>query len=275
MKETDAKMPPQLLAHLRRNRLAHTYLFTGPAGQEKNELAARFAQALNCERSQTRGLTPFEFCSCSSCRKIEKGNHPDVRWLGLDPKIRSIKIEEIRTVVHESFLKPFEGMWKVFIFQDAERLTTEASNALLKTLEEPPGHSIFILLVETKAHLLETIQSRGCEIRLPPRPESDPAQDPSIQILEEKGWDVFLERLRFESRPDLAPALEMLMRYLKIQSAEVWQKNPVKSEQYLKAFEAVYETQEALEANVNQKLALTHLEIQLHRHCPAAVTAFP
>ena len=261
---------PLLLAHLRRNQIAPTYLFSGPAGGEKNELATRFAQALNCEHQKF-----FEACDCASCRRIEKRNHPDVRWLGLDEKSRSIKIEEVRTVLHEASFKPFEGGWKAFIFQDAERLTVEAANALLKNLEEPPGHSVFILMVETKVHLLETLQSRGFEIRVPPGPEPDPRRDKTIRLLEEKGWDAFFEGLRGVSRADLAPALENLMRYFKIQSVESWLKDPAQSEKFLKAFDAVYETQEAVDANANQKLALTHLEIQLRRHCPTEATPVP
>ena len=255
-----------LTAHLRRNQIAPTYLFTGPEGEAKNELATRFAQALNCERGKF-----FENCNCPSCQKIGRGNHPDVKWLGQDEKIRSLKIEEVRAVVHECWLKPFEGKWKVFIFQGAERLTLEAANALLKTLEEPPGHSVFLMLVETKAHLLETLQSRGCEVRVPPSPEPDPCTEKIVETLEEKGWDAFFEGLRGGLRTDLAPIFETLMRYFKNRSAEAWEKNPGLSENYLKAFDSVYETQQAVQANVNQKLALTHLEIRLRRHCETAV----
>ena len=270
---------PLLLAHLRLNRIAHTYLFTGPEGEKKNKLVLGFAQALNCERGgfleecPTGAITILEKkhdggdCGCVSCKKIEKGIHPDLRWLGKDEKVRSLKIEEVRSVLHEASLKPFEGKWKVFVFQGAERLTLEAANALLKTLEEPPGHSVFLLLVEAKAHLLETIQSRGFEIRVPPEPEPDPREAGEIRLLEEKGWEGFFEGIRASSRTELAGVLENLLRYFKTRSAEEWPKSPTRSENFLKAFDSVYEVQEAVDANVNQKLALTHLEIQLRRHC--------
>lgn len=249
-----------LAAHLQRNRIAHTYLLSGPEGEGKIKLALGFAKALNCEREKA-----FQACDCPSCGKIERRTHPDVRWLGEDLEVRSLKIEEIRILLHETSLAPFEGRWKVFILQGAERLTLEAANALLKTLEEPPGHSVFLLLVENKAHLLETIQSRAFEIRTSPAPEQDPEENEAIQLLREKGWDPFLEALRSASRPELREALEALMLYLRDRGVSEGKKDLKRLESHLKAIDAIYETQEALQANVNQKLAMTHLEIRLKK----------
>lgn len=251
-------------AHLQRNRIAHTYLFSGPSGEAKVELALEFAKALNCEEIQKgdRPLFPergFEDCGCSSCGKIKRGTHPDVRRLGQDGEARSLKIEEIRTLLHTASLKPFEGRWKVFIFEGAERLTLEAANALLKTLEEPPEHSVFFLLVENKALLLETIQSRAVEIRLPPPPEKDPRKSPAIAVLEKGDWEEFFGVLQGMRRKELTEALQGLLAHLRDQYSSA------KGDCPLKALDAVYETLEALQANVNQKLALTHLQIQLLR----------
>jgi len=249
---------PLLAAHLKTGRLAHTYLFTGPEGAEKQELVNGFARSLNCEKE-----TIFESCDCRSCRKTDNRNHPDVHWLGEDEKARSIKIEEIRDLIHQSSLKPYEGKRKVFILKGAERLTLEAANALLKTLEEPPLHSIFVLSVENKAHLLQTIQSRACEVRSLTPPEKNPLDRPAVQAFHEKGIDLFFAQMQTASRPELVEDLEALMFYLRDQSAQTWDEDPHRSEGYLKALERVYETQEAVDANVNQKLALTYLEIQL------------
>ena len=247
-----------LTAHLRNNRIAHTYLFSGPEGPNKEALVLGFAKALNCREGKA-----FEACLCESCRKIEKASHPDVKRLGEDEKARSIKMEEVRALLHEASLKPFEGRWKVFILKGAERLTLEAANALLKTLEEPPGHSVFLLLVENKAHLLETIQSRAFEIRTPPPPEKNPLEVSAIQLLEKEGWPSFFKALQGLTRPDLPEVLEAFMLYLRNRYVLEGNEPLEDSERTLKAIDSVYEVQEALHANVNQKLALTRLEIQL------------
>ncbi len=249
---------PLLLSHLRTGRVAHTYLFSGPEGERKEKLALGFAQALNCLNQKA-----FEDCACLSCRKIDKGLHPDVRRFGEDEKSRSIKIEEVRQIIHEASLRPFEGSWKVFILEGSERLTLEAANALLKTLEEPPAHSVFILLVENKAHLLETIQSRSFEIRIPPTPEGKKGDRPSLPFFGEKGQEAFWKQLQGLSRNELQEALEELMVYFREESVSSWERDRGKSKVCLKALERVYRTKEALEANVNQKLSLTYLEIGL------------
>lgn len=252
---------PLLARHLKTGRIAHTYLFTGPDAEAKKEMVLAFAKALNCEKGAGAGSD----CDCYSCRKIEKRLHPDVRWLGEDEKTRSVKIEEIRGLIHDSSLKPFEGRWKVFILKGAERLTTEAANALLKTLEEPPEHSVFILLAENKAHLLETIQSRSFEIRTPPPAEASPLENPSIRSLREKGKAAFFESLRETTRQELLGELGALLFYLRDRAVEIFEKDPAESQNYLKAIEKVYETQQAVDDNVNQKLALTHLEIHFDK----------
>lgn len=257
-----------ILAHLQRNRIAHTYLFSGPEGEQKTRLVLEFAKALNCEQQKGESLLFREACECSSCGKIERRTHPDVRWFGEDPESRSLKIDQIRIILHEVSLKPFEGRWKVFILQGAERLTLEAANALLKTLEEPPEHSVFFLLVENKRHLLETIQSRAFEIRTPPAPERDLGENKWIRLLHEKGWDPFFEALKDAPRPKLGETFEALMQDLRNEGVSEGKRDPGRLESYLKAIDAVYETQEALQANVNQKLALTHLEIQLRKAVP-------
>lgn len=240
---------PLLEAHLREGRLAHTYLFTGPAAS-KNDLVRAFARALNCEKGNF-----FAVCDCASCGKIERRTHPDVRWYGEDEEAKSLKIEIVRAILHEASLKPYEGRWKVFVLEGAERLTLEAANALLKTLEEPPGQSIFLLLVENKAHLLETIQSRAFEVRALPVPEKDPLEDPKIQSIETKGWPAYFDALKGLSRPELVGSLETLLLYLRDRAAD--------RPQFLEAFERTYEVLKALDANANQKLALTYLEIRL------------
>ena len=136
--------------------LSGAYLFVGPPGVGKTLTALTFTKALNCK------LTHPDSCDrCSSCRKIDHLNHPDVRVI--TPEEGSIKIEQIRQLKREAGYKLFEGKKKVWIIEEADKLTLEAANSLLKILEEPPPDVVFILISETQEKLLPTILSR-CEI---------------------------------------------------------------------------------------------------------------
>ncbi|MDD5098032.1 MAG: DNA polymerase III subunit delta' [Candidatus Omnitrophica bacterium] len=153
----------RLKEYLRHGRLASAYLFLGPDGVGKFLAARTLAKAVNCQEGD------FDSCDkCASCLKIEKGAHPDVHIIGRpiedDPAAsETVKIEEIRQLQKEINLKPYEGKCKVFIIDNAHRLTPEASGALLKTLEEPPGNSLIILLSSKPALLFKTIISR-CQV---------------------------------------------------------------------------------------------------------------
>lgn len=167
------------IAYLQRSiasgRGAHAYLLSGPAGIGKTLLALRMAQVLNCERG---GDAPC--LQCRTCRRIERGNHPDVRIASMESQAaalpaaeaarqKDLKIGTIRTWQSDITLKPYEGRRRVFILHDAERLNEEASNAMLKTLEEPPPFAT-IILVAHNANMLPTIISRCQVLRLRPLP---------------------------------------------------------------------------------------------------------
>lgn len=136
------------------NRLANSYLFIGPEGVGKTLVAKEFAKALNCEKNK---LDPCDVCS--SCLKIEKQSHPDIHWIEKDDS-GFIKIDQIRNLEKDINLKPFEARKKFFIIKEANCMTAEASNALLKTLEEPPADSILILTTNSAERLFSTIMSR-------------------------------------------------------------------------------------------------------------------
>jgi DNA polymerase-3 subunit delta' len=136
--------------------LSGAYLFVGPSGVGKTLTALTFTKALNCK------IGGLDSCDrCSSCRKIDHLNHPDVRVITLEEG--SIKIERIRDLKREAGYKLFEGKKKVWIVEEADKLTLEAANSLLKILEEPSPDVVFILISETQEKLLSTILSR-CEI---------------------------------------------------------------------------------------------------------------
>ena len=155
-------------AQLRQRKFSAGFLLSGEENDKKKQVATRFAKALNCENKK-----PSEDCDCTSCKKIDSGNHPDVRWYGLDEEERSMKIETMRELQDWLNLKPYEGRVKVFLLNMAERLTVDAQNALLKSLEEPPPNSVLILMVKKKSDLLETVISRLQEIKVPPFQEEE------------------------------------------------------------------------------------------------------
>ena len=160
----DQKILGWLNTQIERKKWATTYLFTGSENERKKALAQAFAKALNCQKALSGGNV-FE-CDCSICKRIEAGTYPDVKWYGTDEEANSIKISEVRDFQNWLNLKPFEGKVKVFIFNAADRLTAEAQNALLKSLEEPPPGNVIVLLVPHAKSIFDTIASRAVEIKV-------------------------------------------------------------------------------------------------------------
>ncbi|MHB1296458.1 MAG: DNA polymerase III subunit delta' [Anaerolineae bacterium] len=136
-------------------RVTHTYLFTGPSGTGKAHLARQLAAALNCRSGDAPCGT------CSSCQRSLQGTHPDVSLV--EPLDGKIKIEQIRALQHDLSISPYEGRWRVAIITEFHLATLEAANALLKTLEEPPGRVIIVLTASDAGLLLPTIVSR-CQV---------------------------------------------------------------------------------------------------------------
>lgn len=152
---------PVLVGSLKRavqeDMVANGYIFCGPKGSGKSLTAAVFARALNC-----RGENQDKPCgNCISCRKFESGNHPNIEIIR--PTGASIKIKQIREVIAKVAKKPFESGFKVIILDEADKMTHDAQDAFLKTLEEPPANTIFILLAKNHNSLLPTVVSR-CQV---------------------------------------------------------------------------------------------------------------
>lgn len=147
------------------DRLPHALLFTGPKGVGRFLTAITVAKALNC-LNRVKG----DCCDrCPACGKIAKSIHPDVHLV--TPEGATVKIDQIRTLTREAPLKPYEGRGKVFILDQAETMTEQAQNALLKTLEEPPRATFLILIAPEASALLPPIVSRCSQIRFAPLPE--------------------------------------------------------------------------------------------------------
>jgi DNA polymerase-3 subunit delta' len=147
---------------LLRKSLAHAYLFYGEEGIGKKLVAKALAQAANCE-IQLEGNSCGQ---CPSCQHIEAETHPDFRTIG--PEGTMIKINQIRPLQEQMRLKPMSGLYRFVILDEAETMNDEASNALLKSLEEPPDHTVMILITSHPHALLPTVVSRCQRVRFNP-----------------------------------------------------------------------------------------------------------
>jgi DNA polymerase-3 subunit delta' len=156
-----------LQAHAGGEKLRHAYLFIGPEGVGRQTLALRFAQALNCRQA----TEPGQMCGiCRDCRQIEALQYPDLSVLLPEEGHRDILIDQVRRLQHTLSLAPFAANYRIALLPNFKRVTTEAANALLKTLEEPSDKVVLLLTASTLESLLPTIVSRCEVIRLRPAP---------------------------------------------------------------------------------------------------------
>ena len=158
--------------------LPPSLVLAGPAGIGKRLTAVAVAQALNCLKS-SESLFPasgFDACgTCSACTRIARGVHPDV--LIVQPgESGAIKVDQVRDIVDRAAYRPFEGRRRAVILDDADALVPAAQNALLKTLEEPPPSSVFMLVTARPDVLLPTVRSRCPQLRFRPLSPSDIAR---------------------------------------------------------------------------------------------------
>ena len=156
-----------LVEQLRRSaasgRSSHAYLFLGGAGAGKRLIANTFAKALQCEGEKR----PCD--SCKSCHAFNHGNHRDVIYFQPLKNGKTYTIEDVREQLLETVdLKPFQYEKKIYIIEKADTLNIQSQNALLKTLEEPPAHAVFLLLAERAEAFLPTILSRVVVMKIRP-----------------------------------------------------------------------------------------------------------
>jgi len=157
----DQDIPLRLLRNiLRRGRIPNGLLFWGLGGVGKMLAALEMAKAVNCPDAEGDACD-----ACLSCRKVMHGNHPDVKIVAPAGKTRIINVETVEEINELCAYRPFEGGWRVIVVQDAERMNVSAQNHLLKTLEEPPSNTLFILVSEFPRILLPTIRSRCQQVR--------------------------------------------------------------------------------------------------------------
>jgi DNA polymerase III subunit gamma/tau len=166
------------------DRVRHAYLFAGPRGTAKTSLARILAKSLNCQTADAPTITPCR--QCESCRTIQETTALDV--IELDAASNR-GIDDIREIRDRVALRPVLGRRKVYILDEAHSLTTDASNALLKTLEEPPDHVVFVLCTTEPQKLLDTIKGR-CQAFSFLRPTVEELRGVVTRIADAEGFDV-------------------------------------------------------------------------------------
>ncbi len=146
--------------------IGHAYLFSGDDGIGKHLMALRFAQALSCETPPS-SAQPDSCGHCRACQQIAAATHPDL--LLIEPEREKanpqIKIDQVRAIERHMIYRPLLSARKICVIDDADRLTISAANALLKTLEDPPDHSLFILVTSQPYRLPATVRSRCLTLR--------------------------------------------------------------------------------------------------------------
>lgn len=146
---------------VKEDKVSHAYILNGERGSGKKMLATLFAETLLCEE---KGTSPCN--KCHSCKQVDSGNHPDLIWVQHE-KPGAISVDDIRVQLNgDVLIKPYQSSKKIYIIPQADTMTVQAQNALLKTLEEPPEYAVIFLLTENADQLLPTITSRCVMLKL-------------------------------------------------------------------------------------------------------------
>ncbi|MBT9774998.1 DNA polymerase III subunit delta' [Clostridium sp. MCC353] len=145
------------------HKVSHAYILTGEAGMGRKSLANAFAMTLLCEKGK------IEPCmECHACKQVMTGNHPDLVYVTHE-KPNSIGVDDIREQINDTIMiRPYSSYYKIYIVDNAEKMTVQAQNALLKTMEEPPSYAVILLLTTNQESFLPTILSRCVQLKLKP-----------------------------------------------------------------------------------------------------------
>ncbi|ADU28324.1 DNA polymerase III, delta prime subunit [Evansella cellulosilytica DSM 2522] len=155
LKATQSIVVKMLTNSIKKNRLSHAYLFEGPRGTGKKEVANALTKSFFCQQKQ--GFEPCD--NCSDCKRIDSGNHPDVHTIKSEGQ--TIKVDQIRHLKKEFSFRGMESTKKVYLVEDAEKMTIGAANSILKFLEEPDGEALAVLMTTQYQQIIKTIVSRS------------------------------------------------------------------------------------------------------------------
>lgn len=145
------------------HKISHAYILTGEAGMGRKFIANAFAMTLLCEKG---GSEPC--MTCHSCKQVMSGNHPDLIYVKHE-KPGSIGVDDVREQINDTIMiRPYSSYYKIYIVDEAEKMTVQAQNALLKTIEEPPSYAVIILITTNQEAFLPTILSRCVQMKLKP-----------------------------------------------------------------------------------------------------------
>jgi hypothetical protein len=265
----------QLRRSIECGRVPHAYLFSGPPGAPLVDAAIVLATALSCQRFPGEGCDagPSD-AMCDACAKIASGIHPDVVTLVREGAAQIVPIESVRTqVIARVGFPPHEGALRVFIVEEATALAPPAANALLKTLEEPPSRTLFVLCTTAPDQLLPTIRSRCQRVRfaagtaLPA--DADPARATRVSALGAElahdAHDTSLAVRIAETKGDAAPVLVAAARALHARAhAAAADGNPETARRAGSRAQAILAWHTAVAIhNANPQLAIEALIVQL------------
>ena len=148
-------------------KVSHAYILSGEAGMGRKSLANAFALTLLCEKGKSQPCM-----ECHACKQVLSGKHPDLVYVHHE-KPASIGVDDIREQINDTIMiRPYSSYYKIYIVDEAEKMTVQAQNALLKTIEEPPAYAVIILLTTNPDAFLPTILSRCVQLKLRPLPDN-------------------------------------------------------------------------------------------------------
>lgn len=263
---------------IERGRVPHAYLFSGPPGAPLYDAAIALAAALSCQRTRGDGCG-----ECDACAKIVAGIHPDIVTLVREGAAQIVPIESVRNqVISRIGLPPHEGEVRVFVVEEATSMAPPAANALLKTLEEPPARTLFVLCTTAPEQLLPTIRSRCQRVRFAGgaavAADADAARAERVSVLGAElaadRHDPTLPARIAEAKGDAAPVLVAAAQVLHARAhAAAARRDPDAARRAATRAQAILSWHTAVSIhNANPALAIDALIAQLHQ-LPAAELA--